>query len=124
MCWTWFWLKKTIQGVEIHWLSGKQKVLPVKKVMLTEFWNMKGPSTIGFQEKSATVINAAYCQLFKQNSSYLLNDFHIWTPTWLQVNFHKAVFLKNTSKPANHGSPDSGVQGQYMLTLWYTITKN
>ena len=45
----------------------------VKKVMLTVFWNMKGPIHIDSLEKDATVNSAFYNQLLRQNSSYLLN---------------------------------------------------
>ena len=46
----------------------------VKKVMLTAFWNMKGPITINFLEKGATVNSASDSHLLMQNSPYLLND--------------------------------------------------
>ena len=45
----------------------------VKKVMLTVFWDMKGPITIDFLEKGATVNNASYCQLLKQRLPYLFS---------------------------------------------------
>ena len=50
----------------------------VKKVMLTVFWDMKGPITIDFLEKDATVNSASYSQLklLRQNSPYLLNKPH------------------------------------------------
>ena len=35
----------------------------VKKVMLTVIWNKKGPITIDFREKAATVNSTFYCQL-------------------------------------------------------------
>ena len=40
----------------------------VKKVMQTDLWNMKGPITIDFQERSATINSASNSQCFKQNS--------------------------------------------------------
>ena len=42
--------------------------------MLTVFWDMKGSITIDFLEKDAN--NASNCQLFRQNSPYLLNNPH------------------------------------------------
>ena len=49
-------------------------VLQSVKVILTVFWDMKGPMTIDFIEKGATVNNASYCQLLWKNSPYLLNN--------------------------------------------------
>ena len=46
----------------------------VKEVMLTVFLDRKGPITIDFPEKGATVNSASYCQIFQQYSPYLLND--------------------------------------------------
>ena len=46
----------------------------VKKAMLTVFWDMKRLISIDFLEKSATVNCVFYCQLCRQNLSYLLND--------------------------------------------------
>ena len=47
------WVEKT---AETRWLSGKEKVPgAVKKVMLTNFWNMKMHFVIDFLEKVATV---------------------------------------------------------------------
>ena len=43
----------------------------VKKVMLAVFWDMKGPLAIDFFKKGATVNSTSYCQLIKQNFSYL-----------------------------------------------------
>ena len=44
--------------METRWLPSKEKVpvaeQSVKKVMLTVFYNMKGPSIIDFLEKDAT----------------------------------------------------------------------
>ena len=42
--------------------------------MLTVFWNMRGPITIDFLKKGVPVNSISYCQLFWQNSPYLLND--------------------------------------------------
>ena len=42
---------------------------------------MKGPITIDFFEKGASVNSASYCQLLRQNSPYLLNDLHIYKHT-------------------------------------------
>ena len=50
----------------------------VKLVILTVFWNMKGPITIVFLEKAATVNSASYFQLLRQNSHHLLNDSYIY----------------------------------------------
>lgn len=38
----------------------------VKKVMLTVFWDVKGPITISFLEKGTTVNSENYCQLLQQ----------------------------------------------------------
>ena len=51
-----------------------QVQLLIKKVMLTDFWDIKGLITIDFLEKGATVKSASYCQLSRQNSPYLFND--------------------------------------------------
>ena len=45
-----------------------------KKVMLTIFWDMKGPTIIDFLEKGGTVNSDSHHQLLKQNQLYLLND--------------------------------------------------
>ena len=47
----------------------------VKKVMLTVFLDMKGPITIDFLEKGATVNSASYCQFLKQYFTLFLE----WT---------------------------------------------
>ena len=51
---------KTAQIVKTHLLSDKEKV---KKVMLTVFWDIKGPVMIDFLEKGAIVNGDSYCQL-------------------------------------------------------------
>ena len=54
--------------------------LSAKKVMLTIFWDMKGPIIIDFFEKGATVNSAFYRQFFRQSLLYLLHDLciYIW----------------------------------------------
>ena len=64
----WAWVEKTVDGVETHWLSGKKKFHAqqlTKNVMLTVFWDLKGPITIDFLEKGTTVNSASYCQVLK-----------------------------------------------------------
>ena len=46
----------------------------VKKMMLTVFWDMKGPIISDFLEKGTTVNSAFVCLLLRQHSPYLLND--------------------------------------------------
>ena len=65
-------VKKMVYGVEIHWLSNKSKVQDPagsKEV----FWGMKGPITLNFLKKDATLNSPSYCLLHRQNSPYLLN---------------------------------------------------
>ena len=61
------WVKKTVQEVEKHWLSGKKKRFQapqlVKEIMLIVFWDMKEGFTINFLEKDTVVNCASYCQL-------------------------------------------------------------
>ena len=42
--------------------------------MLIVFWVMEGPIIIDFLEKGITVNSASYYHLFRQNSTYLLNN--------------------------------------------------
>ena len=42
--------------------------------MLIVFWDMKGPVTIDFFEKVATVKSYFYCKILGQNVPYLLSD--------------------------------------------------
>ena len=64
----WAWVKKTIHGVETYSLIMKKFQLPqsVKKVMLTVFWEMKGPATIDFLQKGITVNSTSNCELLSQ----------------------------------------------------------
>ena len=72
------WVEKSIHEVETHWLSGKEKVLgeavSTEDHAISISWDMKGPITIEFLEKGATVKSAFSCQLLRQNYCYLLND--------------------------------------------------
>ena len=52
-------VEKAVHGVEMHWLSNKKKKKKKKKqfqvqwsvkVMLTDFWDMKGPITINTKQ--------------------------------------------------------------------------
>ena len=74
----WARVKKIVYGVKTHWLSGKEKVpgIVVSKEghAVTIFWDMKEPITIDFLENDASINSACYCQLFWQNSPYLLNS--------------------------------------------------
>ena len=59
--------------VATHWLSGKEKVpgaVVSKEGHNDNLLNTKGPITIDFLEKDATVNSASYCQI----SPYLLID--------------------------------------------------
>ena len=60
--------KKTVYGVKILWLPGKEKVLP--KAGSNEgyavFWDMKWLISIDFFERDATAKIASYCQLQRQ----------------------------------------------------------
>ena len=79
------WVRKTVHGMEICWLSGKEKVpgaQSVKKVMLILFLDIKGPVSIDFLEKSATVYSSSNCLILGQNSSYLFNDLRIYIYIW------------------------------------------
>ena len=72
--------KKNVYSINTLTLELKKKFhvqWSVKKIMLTIFWHMQGPITIDFFEKGTTVNSAFSCQFFRQNSLYLLNDFHI-----------------------------------------------
>ena len=65
------WVKKTVHKVENIDSPVKKKFpaqRPVKKVILTVFWDMKGPITIDFLEKDATVNIVSYHQLLRKNS--------------------------------------------------------
>ena len=52
--------------METHSLFGKKKFRSEKKFMLTGIWDMKGPITMNYLEKGATVNSAYYCQLLRQ----------------------------------------------------------
>ena len=47
------WVKKTVFGMETHWLSGKEKVPGAadSKKGDADFWDRKGPLTIDSLEK-------------------------------------------------------------------------
>ena len=44
----------------------------LKKIMLTIFWDMKGPITTDIYEKGVTVNSVSYCQLLWKNFAQLL----------------------------------------------------
>ena len=50
--------------------------------MLSVLWDIKGPININFPEKHATANCVSSCQIFRQNSPYLLNDRHIKVYSW------------------------------------------
>ena len=59
-----------------YWLFNKEKA-PITAVneedkMLTVFWHMKEPITIGFLEKGVTANNAYNWQLLRQNSPFFI----------------------------------------------------
>ena len=51
----------------------------VKEVMLIVLWDMKGPISVNFLDKDATVSSASYCQQIWQNSSYSEYNPHVYT---------------------------------------------
>ena len=66
------------QSIELKHINspGKEKFLAqlsIKKVMLTIFWDIKGPLIIDFIEKVVIVNRAYFGKHFGQNSPYLLN---------------------------------------------------
>ena len=70
--------EKTVNGVEIHWLSSKEKVpgTAISKEDHNEnFWDMKGP--IDLLEKGATVNSVSDCQLLRQYFTLFI-DF-VWS---------------------------------------------
>ena len=58
------WMEKTFHGVQTYWLPGKEKkkflTQQLVNKMLIVFWGMKGPITINFLEKGATVNSTSY----------------------------------------------------------------
>ena len=61
-------VEKTVYGVEIHHSPAKKKFLAQRWVKkLTDFWDMKGPSTIDFLKKKG---NCKRCFLFIEWPSY------------------------------------------------------
>ena len=64
------WIKQTIQWVETHWLSGKEKAPgPAVIIMSIVFKDMKG-LIIYFLEKNAAIYIVSYSQRYWQNSTY------------------------------------------------------
>ena len=61
-------IKQSVHWVETHCFTGNFLAQwSVKKLMLTVFWDIKGPFiTIDFLEKGATVNSASYCQILRQ----------------------------------------------------------
>ena len=84
----WAGVENAAYGLEALWLSSKEK-WSVKKVMLTEFWDMKGPITIDLLEKGAGVNNSSYCQLLRRNSPYLLTYIYIY----IYIVIYRLTFL-------------------------------
>ena len=64
-------VKKTICGVEAHWLFGKEKIL----------------------RKSASVNRASNCQLIRKNSAYLLNNL-IYIYIYIYIYIHTQINLR------------------------------
>ena len=66
-------IEKKIHAVETHWVSGKEKVCGnlVSK-------GGHADSLLGFPRKVITVKSAYYCQLFRQNSTYLVNNSDVY----------------------------------------------
>ena len=60
-------LKNIVHWLETHGLFIKEKV---NKVMLTIFWDMNEPLTIGCLEQSATVNSESDGQILRQNSLF------------------------------------------------------
>ena len=63
----------------------------IKKIVRILFWDMKGPITIDFQEKGASVNSTSYYQLLWQNSPYLLNDTCILYNCFKYPKIRKAI---------------------------------
>ena len=71
-----------VYRVEIHWLSGKEKVLGTAV-------NKKGDSDSHlwyFQEKGANVNSASCCQLLRQNPS-------VYWMTLVYLSYYEKVFI-------------------------------
>ena len=86
--------------------------------MLTVLRSMKGPITIDFIEKGATVNRGSYCQFLWQNSLYLLNNpriiNHASILIWVYVNKWKddtfgdmlnAIFGNGIGDPSSNPKP-------------------
>ena len=94
----WAWTER--QSIELkHWLSVKEKVLG------TVIWDKKRSININFLENGVSVNSASCCQLFRQNSPYLLNDpfiyIYIYIYIYLYINKKSTYIfmggLSNTS---------------------------
>ena len=83
-------VEKTECRMETHWLLGKGKFLGTafsKKLMVTVFWDMKGPITVDFLEKGATVNSTTNCQLIdKTHGNYSM--FVIAVANWTLKKWH------------------------------------
>ena len=58
------WVEETVYRVETCWLSVKKEVpgaVGSKEVILTIFWDIKGPFTIDFLETGETINSASCC---------------------------------------------------------------
>ena len=65
---TWVYHYEAIDGVEACDITHQEKFKSqraVEKVMLTVFWDMKRPVTIGFPPKGSTVNAKNYCELLE-----------------------------------------------------------
>ena len=79
------WAEKPAHEVETHWLSSKEKVQGAAVSKEDHAESVLGPNSIAFLEKGATVDSASYHQLFRHNSSYLLNDSHIYIYIYIYI---------------------------------------
>ena len=74
----------------------------VKKVLLTVFWNMKGPVTIDFLEKGTTINSVSLKFCLPQNSPNLLNDhciyiyIYIYNVRWKGLKSNDKAVMKAT----------------------------
>ena len=71
------WVEKTVPGMEIHRLPGKEKISGTtvnKEVHADSLLGYEKIQNYWFHEKGIMVNNAFFCQFLKQNSPYLLNN--------------------------------------------------
>ena len=70
----WITWNRAVLMFKLHTYAKLNCLKSVKKVILTVFWDMKGPITVDFLEKGATVNSTPSYQLLRQYFTLLLND--------------------------------------------------